>query len=71
MVALGPRLARGRDGGESVAPRRPEASAEGDVILLHDADHYSDAGCWRATAQALPRIVEAIRAAGLQPVGVD
>lgn len=42
----------------------------GDVILLHDADHYSDAGSWRATVEALPRIVEAIRAAGLQPVAI-
>jgi peptidoglycan/xylan/chitin deacetylase (PgdA/CDA1 family) len=45
--------------------------SRGDVILLHDADHYSDAGSWRATVEALPRIVEAIRAAGLQPVAID
>ena len=32
----------------------------GDVILLHDADHYSAPGSWRQTIAALPRIVEAI-----------
>ena len=42
----------------------------GDVILLHDADHYSDPECWRATASALPRIIEVVRDRGLQPVSV-
>jgi peptidoglycan/xylan/chitin deacetylase (PgdA/CDA1 family) len=37
----------------------------GDVILLHDADHYADAGSWRATAGALPLILDAIEARGL------
>src|SRR5262249_48982312 len=27
---------------------------EGDVLLLHDADHYSEPACWRSTAAALP-----------------
>ncbi|HEY8639496.1 MAG TPA: polysaccharide deacetylase family protein [Solirubrobacterales bacterium] len=42
----------------------------GDVILLHDADHYSDPECWRATASALPRIIEVVRDQGLRPVPV-
>jgi len=37
----------------------------GEVVLLHDADHYSAAGSWQRTVAALPRIVEAIRGAGL------
>jgi peptidoglycan/xylan/chitin deacetylase (PgdA/CDA1 family) len=40
----------------------------GDVLLLHDADRYSAAGSWRATAGALPRVLDAIAAAGLATV---
>jgi peptidoglycan/xylan/chitin deacetylase (PgdA/CDA1 family) len=40
----------------------------GDVLLLHDADHYSEPGCWRGTVAALPMVVERIRSAGLRPV---
>jgi peptidoglycan/xylan/chitin deacetylase (PgdA/CDA1 family) len=38
----------------------------GDVLLLHDADEYSDPDCWRATVAALPRILETIAATGLR-----
>lgn len=38
----------------------------GDVLLLHDADEYSDPGCWRSTVAALPRILETVAAAGLR-----
>jgi peptidoglycan-N-acetylglucosamine deacetylase len=31
----------------------------GDVVLLHDADHYSSAGSWSATAAALPAVLDA------------
>jgi peptidoglycan-N-acetylglucosamine deacetylase len=41
----------------------------GDVLLLHDADDYSAAGSWRRTAAALPRVLEAIAAAGLEVQG--
>jgi peptidoglycan/xylan/chitin deacetylase (PgdA/CDA1 family) len=37
----------------------------GDVLLLHDADDYSVPGSWRATAAALPRVLEAVAASGL------
>jgi Predicted xylanase/chitin deacetylase len=40
----------------------------GEVLLLHDADHYSEPGCWRGTAAALPMVLERIRSAGLRPV---
>jgi peptidoglycan/xylan/chitin deacetylase (PgdA/CDA1 family) len=40
----------------------------GDVLLLHDGDRYSAAGSWRATAAALPRVLDAIAAAGLATV---
>ena len=37
----------------------------GDVVVLHDADHYSSPGSWRNTAAALPSIVEAVAALGI------
>jgi len=37
----------------------------GDVLLLHDSDAYSAPGSWRATAAAVPRIVEVARRRGL------
>ncbi len=37
----------------------------GDVLLLHDADHYSAAGCWRNTVAAMEPILETIEARGL------
>jgi len=36
------------------------------VLLLHDADWYSDPGSWRATVEALPRVLERVSAAGLR-----
>ncbi len=43
----------------------------GDVLLLHDADTYADDGSWRNTVAALPRVLDAVAAAGLEamPVG--
>jgi peptidoglycan-N-acetylglucosamine deacetylase len=62
---------RGDATAETITAEATRQLGPGDVVLLHDADHYSDAGSWRATAAAVPRIVAAIRAAGLQPVAVD
>jgi peptidoglycan/xylan/chitin deacetylase (PgdA/CDA1 family) len=42
----------------------------GDVLLLHDADHYSEPGSWRGTVAALPAVLETIRAAGLKAVAL-
>jgi peptidoglycan/xylan/chitin deacetylase (PgdA/CDA1 family) len=36
-----------------------------EVILLHDADHYSASGSWQRTVAALPAIIERIHDAGL------
>jgi peptidoglycan-N-acetylglucosamine deacetylase len=38
----------------------------GDVLLLHDADHYSDPDSWRATAASLPRVLATIEHRGLR-----
>jgi peptidoglycan-N-acetylglucosamine deacetylase len=40
----------------------------GEVLLLHDADHYSEPDCWRGTVAALPMVLERVRSAGLRPV---
>jgi peptidoglycan/xylan/chitin deacetylase (PgdA/CDA1 family) len=34
--------------------------SDGDVLLLHDADHYSAAGSWRNTLAAMPKILETL-----------
>jgi peptidoglycan-N-acetylglucosamine deacetylase len=61
----------GRDwrAGATAATIEREATtgiAGGDVVLLHDADHYAAAGSWERMVAALPRIIEAIRGAGLE-----
>lgn len=38
----------------------------GEVILLHDADHYSAPGSWQVTAEALPAIVDSAKARDLR-----
>lgn len=43
---------------ESIARRVTHDLEAGDVLLLHDADHYSAAGSWKATIAALPRVFE-------------
>jgi len=50
----------------SVASTAAGGVREGDVLLLHDADHYSAPGCWRATAAALPRVLETVAERGLR-----
>jgi peptidoglycan/xylan/chitin deacetylase (PgdA/CDA1 family) len=55
---------------ESVAERVTRGLAAGDVLLLHDADHYSAPGSWRATADALPRVLDEIAGRGLRTVAL-
>jgi len=50
----------------SVARLAARELSSGDVILLHDADHYGDPGCWRATAGAIPLILDAVEQRGLR-----
>jgi peptidoglycan/xylan/chitin deacetylase (PgdA/CDA1 family) len=49
---------------EAIAARATRRLAGGDVVLLHDADHYSSAGSWRKTAAALPSILAASASTG-------
>jgi peptidoglycan/xylan/chitin deacetylase (PgdA/CDA1 family) len=63
----------GRDWRRFTTPERIAAIvtrdlSPGDVLLLHDADHYSAPGSWRRTAAALPLILDAVAATGLATV---
>ena len=49
---------------ETIAARATRDLTGGDVVLLHDADHYSSADSWRRTAAALPSILAASAATG-------
>lgn len=50
-----------------IAAKVTEGLGPGDVLLLHDADHYSASGSWRRTVAALPRVLEEIRRLDLRP----
>ena len=49
---------------ESIAARATRELSAGDVVLLHDADHYSSADSWRRTAAALPSVLSSVSQAG-------
>ncbi len=55
---------------EAIMARVTAGLGPGDVVLLHDADHYSARGSWRATAAAIAPIADRIAAAGLQTASV-
>jgi len=61
---------RGSATAKSIAAEVTEGLRGGDVLLLHDADHYNARESWRATAAALPQVLERIEAAGLTPTGL-
>jgi peptidoglycan/xylan/chitin deacetylase (PgdA/CDA1 family) len=59
----------GRDWGAretpaAIAERAVSRAVPGDIVLLHDADHYSSAGSWRRTVAALPSILDSLLATG-------
>src|SRR5215211_7525946 len=58
----------GRDWSRRATPEsileRLRGVSTGEVVLLHDADHYAAPGSWRRTAAALPRLLDALGAAG-------
>jgi peptidoglycan/xylan/chitin deacetylase (PgdA/CDA1 family) len=61
---------RTRATAESIAALATRGVRGGDVVLLHDADHYSAPQSWRATAAALPRILDELGVRGLRAVAV-
>jgi peptidoglycan/xylan/chitin deacetylase (PgdA/CDA1 family) len=54
-----------RASADSIAARVTDGAGEGSVLLLHDADDYSAPGSWRATAAALPRVLDTLAERGL------
>ena len=44
----------------SIAARLTDCLRGGDILLLHDADHYSARDSWQRTVAALPLIFEAL-----------
>ncbi len=54
-----------------ITDRATRGLAAGDVVLLHDADHYSSAGSWSKTAAAIPLLLEGVAAAGAAAVTVS
>lgn len=54
----------------SIAARAGDGAAAGDVLLLHDADHYGAAGSWQRTVAALPRLLDALAGRGLRATAV-
>ena len=59
-----------RETPETIASRVTANLAGGDVVLLHDADHYSSTDSWRRTVAALPWIIEAAARSGEPLVAV-
>jgi peptidoglycan-N-acetylglucosamine deacetylase len=62
----------GRDWRRDADPKEIAASltdgvGAGDVLLLHDADHYSAPGSWRRTLAALPRVLDELHRRDLEP----
>lgn len=49
---------------KSVAAAVTRDLCGGEILLLHDADHYAAAGSWCATVAALPVIATTVRGAG-------
>jgi hypothetical protein len=55
---------------ENIAQRVTTGVVGGDVLLLHDADHYSSHGSWKRTAQALPIVLAELDRRGLRSIGL-
>jgi peptidoglycan-N-acetylglucosamine deacetylase len=55
---------------ESIARRATSGLRPGDVVLLHDSDAYSSDDSWRATAAALPSVLDAVAALGVPACAV-
>lgn len=49
---------------ERIARRATRDVGAGDVILLHDADHYSSRNSWQRTLAALPEILSVVQPTG-------
>lgn len=55
---------------QSIVRRLGTDVRAGEVLLLHDSDHYAADGSWRRTVAALPGLLEALERAHLEAVPV-
>lgn len=55
---------------ETIARRVTTGIVGGDVVLLHDADHYSARDSWRRTAAALPIVLAELDRRGLRSIAL-
>jgi peptidoglycan/xylan/chitin deacetylase (PgdA/CDA1 family) len=53
-----------RETADAITRRATRGLVAGDVVLLHDADHYSAPNSWRRTVAALPGILAAVEELG-------
>jgi peptidoglycan/xylan/chitin deacetylase (PgdA/CDA1 family) len=60
----------GRSTAEAIAHRATRKATDGAVVLLHDSDRYGARDCWRDTVAALPMLLDALAARGLEPVAL-
>jgi peptidoglycan-N-acetylglucosamine deacetylase len=60
-----------RPGVEVIARRTIRAARPGAILLLHDGDGYDERGDRMQTAQAVPRIIDAVERSGLHFVTLD
>jgi len=56
--------------GATIARRASRNLGPGDVVLLHDSDAYSSADSWRSTVAALPSLLDAVAALGVEASAV-
>lgn len=61
---------RGRATARSITRRATGSVADGDILLLHDADYYSAPGSWARTVAALPIILEELGSCGLKAISL-
>ena len=52
---------------ESITRHLTYEARAGDILLLHDADHYAAPDCWKTTVAALPPILDELARQGLHP----
>ena len=55
---------------QTIARRVTAGVIGGDVLLLHDADHYSSRDSWRRTAAALPIVLAELDRRGLRSIAL-
>jgi peptidoglycan-N-acetylglucosamine deacetylase len=55
----------------TIAAKVASGARPGDILLLHDADHYSAEDSWRRTVAALPAIFDMLAQRGLHAAAVS